>query len=254
MFIPLVEALNENGVRAMLGGRSLAVCKKGKKILDLCWTANSLSRYPECLRQAQGPLKTAKLQLIQPLFYYYPAHGNSILSGDIERIKKLQNSAIRERLTYRLTAKYRHDRKLHFPRVTRKIGRRSFSFFCPTEKRSRVEWSGEERRGEERRGVEWSGVERRGEERRGEERRGVERRGEERRGEERRGGRRERRGEERRGEEWSERDVGRYSCDRRSTNVCKADSLRQYIAHDNLPVSRRQARSYLLTPRRTEPC
>ena len=108
----LVQSLSSRGIEIMLSGVSLAISGKVKTLgvmldNDLTFTEHVTYSAQRALGRLRGLYRfrdllpeSAKFQIMQSLilsvFYYcYPAYGNSISCGDIERIQKLQNSAVR---------------------------------------------------------------------------------------------------------------------------------------------------------------
>ncbi len=107
-----VQTLSDSGVAIRLDGEVLAIQDKVKTLgvwLDRGLTFSD--HVSNAIQRALGRLRglyrfktllpeSAKIKLIQSLvlsvFYYcYPAYGNSISKGDMGRIQRLQNSAIR---------------------------------------------------------------------------------------------------------------------------------------------------------------
>ena len=108
----VVQALSARGLQVLLDGQSLTVCGKVKTLGVVLDSDLTLSDHvTHCIQRALGRLRglyrfrtllpdAAKLQIIQSvilsIFYYcYPAYGNSISKEDMNRIQKLQNTAIR---------------------------------------------------------------------------------------------------------------------------------------------------------------
>lgn len=107
-----VKALSERGVTVMLDGQSLSVVQSIKTLGVVLDNRLTFSEHvTQTIQKALGRLRglyryrellpqDAKLQLVQSLilsvFYYcYPAYGNSISKGDMDRIQQFQNSAVR---------------------------------------------------------------------------------------------------------------------------------------------------------------
>jgi len=108
----VLQALTARGVGVVLDGEFLTLCDKVKTLGVILDSDLSFSEHVTyAIQRALGRLRGlyrfryllpefAKLQLMQSMvfstiYYCYPAYGNSISRGDVERIQKLQNSAIR---------------------------------------------------------------------------------------------------------------------------------------------------------------
>lgn len=108
----LIQTLCERGVKVKMATESLIVCNKVKTLgvvldRDLSFTDHVNASIQRAVGRLRGLYRfrkllpePVKLELIQalvlPVFYYcYPAYGNSISREDIQRIQRLQNTAIR---------------------------------------------------------------------------------------------------------------------------------------------------------------
>ena len=128
----VVQALSDGGMQVSLNGQSLAITDKVKTLgvvldSDLNFSDHVTYTMQKALGRLRGMYRfkdllpeSAKVKLIQScvlsLFYYcYPAYGNSISREDMERVQKLQNTAVR--FVYGLkrfdhVSPYRQDAKL----------------------------------------------------------------------------------------------------------------------------------------------